>query len=285
MVPHFVFCFLLNGIRFAVTLTKQNMKISKRSLGFRKAAFISIVLNIAFNFVYPVTGVATVADVTRNYPALFTPASYAFIIWAVIYIGFFIYGVVQLLRGQRHFPIYDRLSVPVILIQLLLSAWIVFYTRNQIGTSVFILGLALFVSCYAFRKAYLAVQYRDYNLWLQFPFSLLAGWLTVALAANVFIYMHYLGWSINMEEGTLSTMTIVGCGLIGFVVSRYTYSLLYPAVISWGIIAVSVQTQHEHPSLSATALTTSIILLVLTLFTSVFRKIPARKEVSHHLDA
>ncbi len=258
----------------------------KKDLMFRWAVLIIVFMNVIFNVCYGIlTQSPEPSQVTITYSEYFKLAPYASSVWAIIFLAFILYSLIQISPSQRKFAIYDRLAVPVILINCFNVVWIIFYTQNFIGGSLFILALTLFVAFYAFRKACLAVQYRDFNLWLQFPFSLLTGWLTVILSLNFFVYLHYLGWTFNLEEGVLTAVVIIANTIIGYFISVRTFSLVYPAAICWGLISINVQIRNEVSGLAGLALGCAIFLMVATLAASVSRKIkhPASK-VHHSID-
>src|SRR5690606_16448353 len=108
--------------------------------GFSPLRFLVLAVitgNIYFNYAYNnVFGLRSNTEVSEMYPSLFTPSGYAFSIWGIIYISFLVYGVIQLLPSNRNIHLYDRLSVPLILVNFFASLWLYLFATDRIDISM-----------------------------------------------------------------------------------------------------------------------------------------------------
>ena len=242
----------------------------------------SILLNVIFSGIYDrITDVPSIAEVTGYFPTYFTPSSYAFTIWLVIYLAFIVYGIIQVLPSQRNHTIYGKLSIPLIAVNFLQVAWIACYTTLHTGISVIILAAALVVSFVLFFRAHRAVLYDNYNLWLQLPFCLLASWLVVALAGGLSVYFKSENISFYFGEGVITILMILIASAIALLINLRTSSLVFPAVIAWAFFAINDARKEDAPAIAEIALSAAILLPVISLISAVSRKVKPHQEVHH----
>src|SRR5688572_1766110 len=99
--------------------TRPSNKIISRWL-----VLFSIIIYLFFTAVYELFELSTpVAEVTAGYHIYFMPAAYAGNIIFLINLTFIVYGIIQLLPSQRNYTIYDKLSLPFILLNVLACLW------------------------------------------------------------------------------------------------------------------------------------------------------------------
>lgn len=240
----------------------------------RWTALVSIVLfvvlsNIMDYFTYP----ETITVISDRYYSMFTPDGYTFSIWGLIYLSWVFYGVYQLLPGERDVEAYDWLSIPVIASSLLGILWGVVYRLDKIAFSLVVIVLMLVLAIILFLKVRRAVLRKGYSNWLSLPFSLYAGWLTVATIANVAIYMVATGFdgagitSVNWTLGLVVLATIIALA-VGFIYRDF----IFPATIAWGITGIAVANKDIEAFLMYVCFACAAICAVaaLTLVTIYF---------------
>lgn len=231
----------------------------------RWITLVAVLLNVAFNNFYeylPIGG-KTIVQITNEYPALFTPAGYAFAIWGVIYLSFIIYSIYQLLPSQSDVHFYDRLTIPFTLANLLGSIWIIIYTREFISLSLLIIVGMLCIGAIMFVKAKKGMESENLTNLLTIPFSLFFGWITVANIANTSIWLKASGWSGNISSETILTVIMIGLAvLFGVIISYFFKDVIYPLVIAWASIAIWVARKADNSSVANAALIAGIILVV-----------------------
>jgi len=208
----------------------------------RWLTLLAIVCNVLCNFLYTRLGSPDLATVTDNYPTLFRPAGYTFSAWGLIYLAFLVYGVIQLLPTKRYVRLYDELCVPLIIVNLLGILWIMVYTKLLIPFSLFVIACMLIGAFYLFFKVNRAVNQLRLSAWAELPFSLLAGWLTAATIANLFVYLSYHEWDGGQLGESTWTMLMLGfAGLTGIVIGIARGSFAYPAMLAWALMGVYME--------------------------------------------
>ena len=251
----------------------------------RWLTLVIVVMNILFNFTYPFfTNLVSVKEVSDAHPSLMSPAPYTFSIWSLIYFAFLIYSVLQLKPSNRQKNIFDLLSGHLLIINLCCSGWLLLYTQNWIGLSLLLNFLACIIAYRAFRNAYLAVHYRNHNLWLQFPFSLIAGWLTVAVGANLAVFLKHLGWHAGFGDTGLALLFMSLMCVLAFTISIRSYSLVYPGAIAWGLIGIAVARQGDHFMLSNACILMSAVLIIAVFIAGLYRKFRVNKSLEEQME-
>ena len=164
----------------------------------RWIASIAVFLNIGLNYytnANPLNG-KTIGEVSDQYPTLFTPAGYAFSIWGIIYLGLIIYSIVQLLPSQRKYRVYDRLAMPLLATSLLSIAWVVSFSYEAVTISEAIIVAMLITSLVLFVRSKGDTDETSSVKWIRVPFSLYAGWLSVATIASTATWLYSLNGGV-----------------------------------------------------------------------------------------
>jgi hypothetical protein len=234
----------------------------------RWTGLIATIINIAFNYLYsrlPSLG-SPIDIVSSKYDSLFTPAGYAFSIWGVIYASFLIYSVCQLLPVHRNDTVYDRLSLPFILLNLLCITWINVFSNDMIGNSVAVITAMLFFGGILFGRAKEAYLYEGNNFWLTVPFSLFLGWISVAAIANISLLLISLNWRGGTLGETAWTSMMIGAAfLLAVVVSIAFKDFIYSLVVGWACIAIWVNNNTVKGTVATIAISAGAILTVWSI--------------------
>lgn len=219
------------------------MSNSKEKMIFRWLVLVAVVINVAFSYLYNYLPLSTqsIGEVSSKYNSLFTPAPYAFGIWGLIYLSFLVYAVFQLLPQNRDKILYNRLAGPMIFANMLGIAWIISYTTNMIGLSVVIMLVTLMNAITMFTLVRGRIRDCEYTPWLTVPFSLYAGWITVATIANVSQWLVALGWNNSPQAQTGWVMALIALSAaLGIMVGYRHRDWIYTAVVAWALIAIGV---------------------------------------------
>ncbi len=234
-----------------------------RRFAWRVAAFIAVVLNIGFSYLSNarIVNGQNNADVSARYPTLFTPAGYAFSVWGLIYLGLIAYSVYQLLPARRGAPIHDRLAKPLVLASILSIVWLVLFNSVQLLLSVaVIVGMLTTALLLLVRSREGTLHEKGWN-WLAAPFSLYAGWLTVATIANVAVYLTSIGWLGNPLGPVNWTLVMISTAvLIALLVSWRLRDVVFPLVVAWASLAIWVARRQDSEPVALTALAAAILM-------------------------
>ena len=174
---------------------------------------------------------------------LVIPADYAFAIWAPIYFGFLAFAVYQALPAQRHNPRFAKTRLWLAGSALLNAAWIAAFDNLLFTLSLAII-VGMLVTALVMHRTLEIGTTRVYGLerYMRVPFSLYAGWLTVATvvnAAGVLVvndwgspgFLLYPLWGVAM----LLVASVIG------LTTRFTWrDPVYGGVFVWALVGIAV---------------------------------------------
>jgi len=239
----------------------------------RWIVLVIVFLNIAFNYLSDYLPGKSITEITHQYNSLFTPAEYAFSIWGVINISFIIYAIYQVLPSQRTKILFDHLAKPFVFSNILGMTWIVLYRMNLIMMSTLVLVVMLAASVILYVKVRNVVLRHEYPNWISIPFSLFAGWLSVATIANVAILLVSQGWAgTPMMQLAVSMAFILVAGVLGIFISYRCADFIFPAVITWACVAIFIAHGSDYYSIGAIALLSAALPLIWFLLTIIKRE-------------
>lgn len=196
----------------------------------------------------------------------FLPAPYAFIIWAPIYTGFLIFAVWQARSAQADNPRVAAIRPWLTATALLNAAWLSAVATHRTGWTVPIILLMLPASLAMHRAARIGeVEVEPEEAWLRLPFSLYAGWLIVAVFANVSTELARVGWDgFGWSPVTWGILLIVASSTIGLLTRFRLDDPVLGGVFVWAYLAIVVQ-QQQRPLVSLFA-GIAAALCLLSLF-------------------
>lgn len=249
--------------------------------GWRLIALIAMAINVIFNYasLTDVLALPSMEDISHRFSSLFTPHDYAFSIWGVIYFTFIVYGIYQIMPARSEDPLYRNLAKPFAIVNLLAIAWIVAFRMQLMWVSVGIILTMLSLSIFMLVLSRDAVLRDEYSNWVSVPFSLLAGWLSVATIANFSTVFVYMGWAGPVTTQVIVTIgMILLSGLIGIYVCARCKDFVFPGVIAWACIAIAVSRSNDFPYVSLIALATAIMPAVWVA-TTLLKRITYRRHI------
>ncbi|MGF7185872.1 pilus assembly protein TadC [Desulfitispora alkaliphila] len=213
-----------------------------------------IVINFLANWL-PINN-QTTAEVSAKYPALFTPAGYAFSIWGLIYLlltGFVIY---QALPGQEKNKMIISIGYLLAISSVFNVFWIFAWHYDLIGLSLIIM-LALLVTLIIL---YIRINNKKKSIALadkllvQLPFSIYLGWISVATLANVGSFIYYMNWDTLLISPVIWAIVMIILGtFIAFLNILTKHDTAYALVFVWAFIGIGVRHSSEILILTITA--------------------------------
>ncbi|MDY6936659.1 MAG: tryptophan-rich sensory protein [Cyanobacteriota bacterium] len=215
-----------------------------RQLSTLAAILAAFSTNVWSNF-NPIGGI-TIAEISNTLlkDVLVTPASYAFAIWGIIYLGLIGLGIYQLRKSQRTQRDFRNLGYLLVVSSIAQILWVILF---QLRFFVFSL-VAMLVILLPLIAAYLKLGIGRKLVPLKFkwlvhiPISIYLAWISVATILNVAIALHVLGWSgwgISPPVWT-AIVCFVAAGLGATVVGRRR-DIAFPAVAIWALVAIAVR--------------------------------------------
>jgi hypothetical protein len=191
----------------------------------------------------PING-QTTAEISDRFEVLFTPAGYVFAIWGLIYIGLAALAVFQALPAQRDNPRLGRARGWIVLSGLANIAWILLwhYERYPLTLLAMLTILGSLIAAYISLEIGTEQVSRGERWFVQIPFSIYLGWISVATIANTTVLLDYLswaGWGVGPEVWT--GLMVAAALLIGWLMAYRRTDWAFPLVLVWAFIGIGVQ--------------------------------------------
>ena len=207
-----------------------------------------LVFTIVFNYLSN-TGIfngKTIANVSDQYHNLFTPAGYAFSIWGFIYlllIGFVFYTGRSLFNPAKNEAdgFVEKIGWWFVISCLANCAWIVTWLYGYTGISVIVLAIALIS---LLKILVIALKYNSgaaQKWFINFPFQIYSGWVSVALIAALAAWLTKINWSgfdISAEKWTVVMIAIAT--IINLLMIFKKNAPIFAFVAVWALIAIAV---------------------------------------------
>lgn len=182
----------------------------------------------------PLGGIST-GEISDKYNTMFTPSGFTFSIWGIIYLLVFIFVIVFALSGNEGIPNMTLLGVLFIITCILNISWLLtwHFDRILLSTVVMILFLVTLLSILKFTS--------PIGITLA-TFSIYAGWISVALIANISILLFKYDISIFMTNETLWLYVVLGVSLlIGGYMVVVEKNYYYGAVFIWAYFGIAMR--------------------------------------------
>jgi len=224
------------------------------------AFFLNIYVNIA-----PPSG-QTIGAISNTIfkNVLITPASYAFAIWGLIYLGLISFGIYQLLPAQRENQILRKCQYFLVGASLAQIVWIFLFQYQLFTLSV--LAMLGILGCLICLYLNLGINYERVSKkdkWLvYYPISIYFAWISVATIVNVACALDNLGWNSSEQTGIVWTiiMLIIGT-IIAAIINIQKQDIAYTLVFIWALTAIAVR----HLDILVLAISAGILALGLAV--------------------
>lgn len=229
-----------------------------------------LVFTIIFNYLSN-TGIfngKTIANVSNQYQNLFTPAGYAFSIWGVIYlllIGFVFYTGRSLFKPSKNEAdgFIEKIGWWFVISCISNCVWILTWLYGYTGLSV----LVLLVSLISLLKILLeALTYHSGNTqkwFINFPFQIYTGWVSVALIAAAAAWLTKIGWNgWGISEVNWTIILIVIASIIHLFMTWKKNAPIFALVAVWALVAIAMANKEVSQEIYFTALIAAGILLI-----------------------
>lgn len=230
---------------------------------------------VAFIVVQVVNGMAngvplggqTTGEISAKYPSLFTPAGFTFAIWGLIYLSLAVFVVYQALPAQRDNDTIASIGFWFKLNCAANALWIFAWHYDLLIISLVLMVCLLWTLVRIFR-----IVDSGSDLLVKFPFSLYAGWITVATIANISVLQTaYELNDIGLTAIQWTWLKIAIAGAIGATVIAKTRNAVYLAVIAWAAFGIFSK-QTATPEVAGAAITISLAALLLIAYSLVFER-------------
>lgn len=196
--------------------------------------FIGMILMNYLANSLPLNGVST-GQISARYNTMFTPAGVTFSIWGLIYILLAVFVVIFVMSDGSNIPNMELLGILFLVSCVFNVAWLFTWHFDKIILSVIVMIL--------FLLTLLAIlKYAKPTGLSNAAFSVYAGWVSVALIANISILLFKYNISVFMNHETLWLYIILGVSvLIGGYMVIFQKNYYYGAVFIWAYIGIAIR--------------------------------------------
>jgi len=243
-------------------------------------AFILVIVLNTLAVVLPLNGKST-GELSNQYPNLFTPAGLTFSIWSLIYLlllGFTIYQAIILFKNR--YPLSKRIagiSWPFIINCLANASWIIAWHYEQVLLSVSIMLVILISLITIHEKLQIALPSKPFaqKLWLDLPFSIYLGWISIATIANITALLVHLKWNGAGVDPRLWTVIMISTGAIlniFMVLSKNNIAFGFVGV--WALTGIIIKRKvadGEHINLVIFCAQISISLIAVSIILQILK--------------
>lgn len=237
------------------------------------SAVLAVVLAAVGSGAFGGTSVADAAGGALSATATtVAPATTAFSIWSVIYLGLIAYAVYQALPAQRATTRHRRLGYWVAASMLLNAGWL--FAAVQLG-SVWLAAAVIVVLVLVLARIFVICFHTASGGWIDAivtdgTLGLYLGWVSVATVANIAAALVDSGFDgFDFTAGFWSAVVLGFAALVGVALAFAGRGRIAPALsLSWGLawIAVGRLTgEPENAVAGVAAIVASAVVLVVTI--------------------
>lgn len=228
-----------------------------RFIVYVSAFVIMVIINYLANSI-PLNG-QTTGEISSKVTVLFTPASYVFSIWGLIYFSLAIWIIRMLPGSRRHLPMYEKALFPFIFSCLLNVFWIFSWHYEFFISSVFLMIALLLILI----RLYQTVKNANASFFDLFPFSLYLGWISVATIANISFTLEFYDWSgWGLSDVTWTIVMLCVATALALIFSKRQRDVVYPLVFVWAFVGIGVKNQGIEQGLANTAFILAAVILI-----------------------
>lgn len=237
--------------------------------------FVSIIAVIVVNFLanYLPLNDKTTEYLSDQYPNLFVPAGITFAIWGVIYLLLLVFAFTQLKNFFKQEEVLGQKEVGFLFAFSCVCniLWVFAWHYQQVFLSLIFTVLILI----SLIKIYLNLEIGQKEFpparkkFVNLPFSVYLGWITVATIANFTAFLVDINWG---QWGFSEVFwTIV---MIIIAVMIYLYNLLlrrdlaFTAVLIWTLIGIIIKRSGAETEVYWSIIAVSILGIILLLSTA-----------------
>ncbi|GAA1661953.1 tryptophan-rich sensory protein [Citricoccus zhacaiensis] len=202
------------------------------------------------------------------------PASGAFRIWSVIYLGLLAYSVWQLLPAQRRSDRQGLLRPWAVAAMLLNSAWIWVVQFGWLNLSlVVIMALLAVLGRILMLLVSTGSSGRMDALIADGTFGLYLGWVTIATVANTSAVLGAAGFDgFGLPVTVLSSVVLAVAAVIGVATAWRSGGKVAPALaLAWGLAWITVGRLDGGLESTGTAVAAGVAAAVVLMAAAVFR--------------
>lgn len=249
-------------------VNQDSKDTTKRLTILRVANTLFFLLTIGFNFLAQALPLnrKTTGELAGQYPNLFTPANVTFSIWSVIYlalllfIGWQLWPLRNTQRAAQRNTAVGLLGWDFVGLSVLNMAWLFCWHYEWLSVSVLVmlllLGLLIRMNRLIFNQLAHSVDHRNF---LQIPFGLYAGWISVATITNITVWLVDRNWDrFGLSEKIWTEIMLLVAILLALSALYMRRNIPFAVAVIWALFGIAL----KHQAL----FDTSVSLVILTAY-------------------
>ena len=230
------------------------------------ACFTNVLANIA-----PINGL-TIGEISNTLfeDVLITPASYAFAIWGVIYLGLISLGIYQVLPQNRENPYLEKMGYYLVVSSLAQIIWVfLFLSRFFVLSTLAMLAILIpLIILYLKLDISLISLPKKQKWFVNFPISVYLGWITVATIVNFALALSWIKWNgFGISNIVWTMIMVLVAAILGGLIIINRKDKVYCGVFIWALIAITIRHLDTLP-IAITSGISAVILGVLMIVNS-----------------
>lgn len=234
---------------------------------------VGVVAVNALANIIPFNGQST-GEVINQDPVYFQPAGFIFAIWTLIYVLLFVFVVYSFLPVGRANARERRIAPAFLIANIANALWLVLWHYEQWTASLVVMALlfvALLLIYYGLRNK------RDptaqpgtlERLMVWTPFSVYLGWITVALLANVAVWMDRTGTELwGIEPRWMAVLMMLVALVATAVLAFFRHDPAYALVVAWALLGIAVEQWDRSKLVSVVAVVVLLVVLAVSFLGS-----------------
>lgn len=213
---------------------------------------ISFILHLTVTYLtqFRIINKKAVGEISEQYNSLFTPASFSFAIWGIIYTALCIFCLYHIImaykRNRENQANVDLLSIGSLFIinNLATAAWLIAWTNEKIFLSVLLIIVQLVTLITIHLRLHIHNRFRTpgSKLATEFPLSLYMGWISIATIANISAWLvstGWNGWGIAASYWTMAMLVVALILAIVMVLGRR--NIAFGLVVIWAVYGINAK--------------------------------------------
>ncbi len=251
--------------------SNNNSEDILRQLVTLAAVVIAFIVNVLSN-IFPLNGL-TIGGISNTLfkNVLIIPASYAFAIWGLIYLGLFAFAIYQVLPSQRENPNLRKTGYLLTIASLAQSIWVYLFLSRFFLASVVAMLLILLPLIIMYLRLGIGTTpaTRAEKWFIRYPISIYLGWISVATIVNIASALYINNWKgFGIPAEIWTGIMVIIATFVGAIALLQRQDIAYSGVTLWALIAIAIK-HWENSILRIIALLCSFLIIAIALFTKI----------------
>jgi hypothetical protein len=245
-------------------------KVSLSQIVTLLATLLTLTVNGLANSL-PING-QTTGEISDRFAIFFVPAGYVFSIWGLIYIGLIAFAIYQIQPAVRENALLKQIAPAYWLGSLANAVWILLWHYEYFLftlVAMLILLASLLAIYIQISKARTTLD-RKQRWFVQLPFSIYLGWISVATIANFSQVLFFQGWNAwGISAAIWAAIMIAVAAVLGLLMQLRENDSAYVLVLVWAFIGIAIK--HADTNTVAYSAWAAVVVLALGILIGTFR--------------